>query len=139
LMVMVLAGGFLLISLCVIALGRGATARWERERRAARAQRQSIGPSTPLTRAPSGLRRGLAKSAAAARFAAVSPRVPLKAAGRMFATPRRQLMRREKRVPADVGRPLGRFSRSPDPGPEIGQAASRSPVAGRWRRKGRRG
>ena len=98
--VIVLAGGFLLVSACVIALARSSTARWERERRAARASRRAAtAPPTSPPAAAARLRRAAARTAVVAGRAAASIRVPPQAARRISATSRKQAARRVRPRP----------------------------------------
>jgi hypothetical protein len=96
----VIAAGFVVVSACVIALARSSTARWERERRAARAPRRvAIAPITPATGAAARLRRALARTAATAGRAAAPIRIPIEAAGRILVASRQQVARRVRPVP----------------------------------------
>lgn len=72
---------FLLVSAAVIALARSSTARWERERAAARGRgREAVAPPAPHTGAAARLHRALGGAAPTARRPAAGPiRVLLRA------------------------------------------------------------
>jgi hypothetical protein len=153
--VTVTVGGFLLVSACVVALARSSTARWERERRAARApRREAVAAPTSSQGAAARLRRGVTTTAATAGRAAVSIRVPLEAAGRTLATSRKQVARHVRAAPQmwDAFRysvlgdrtPDARLSatRAEDPSPADGEASDavlRSPELSQEESAGRRG
>jgi hypothetical protein len=84
------AVGFLLMTALVIALARSRTARWEREKRAARAprDRRAAPPRTPA-RSAARLRAELERTAAAVGRAAVRTRAMPQAVGRMPAVARK--------------------------------------------------
>lgn len=94
--------GFLCTTAVVIALARSSTARWEREKRAARAaRREAVAPPTPAGVA-ARLRGTLVRGTAAARHGAASVGRPLKAVPGVLESTRQQVLsqRRPFRHPA---------------------------------------
>lgn len=99
-----IVAGFLLLSGCVMAVARSSTARWERERRAARVpRRRAVPPPTPASGRGARLREAVASTAAAGRRAAAAGRAPLEAVGRILRRPPRHSPRRPGTAPRTRG------------------------------------
>jgi hypothetical protein len=98
--------GFVLVVVCVAALARSTTARWEREQRRARRRRAgATAVATPGQPAGAAVRlRGAVLRAAAPGMRAV--RTPLSASARMLSTARSRVVPRRR--PAKRVRPAAR-------------------------------
>jgi hypothetical protein len=135
-----IAVAFVLMVVCVIALGRSTTARWERAQRAARARRRHAS-TPPPGRPPAAarLRHAVGRAAAPGVRAA---RVPLTALAPILTTARTRVLSRHRLVPhvrrarrsaaADRGTAVagvdGVPTRAPEPDrePEDGRPVSRA-------------
>ena len=105
---------FLLASAVVVALARSTTARWERERRAARVRPGGGAPPAPRHPVAVRLGRVLADAAATARPAAAPVRVLLRTTGRRLAASRVRVARAVRHVPQ-----VWDARRHPAPGGEV--------------------
>jgi hypothetical protein len=89
------AVGFLIMTALAIALARRSTARWENEKRAARATRRSdVTPRTPPEGPTAGLRSALGRTAAAASRVTAPIGRPVRAATGVLVTARTQVSSR---------------------------------------------
>jgi hypothetical protein len=89
------AVGFLIMTALAIALARRSTARWENEKRAARATRRSdVTPRTPPGGPTAGLRSALVRTAAAASRVTAPIGRPVRAATGVLVTARTQVSSR---------------------------------------------
>lgn len=116
---------FLLASAGVVALARSTTARWERERRAARARPADAAPPAPRHPVAVRLGRALADAAATARPAAAPVRVLLRTTGRRLAASRQRVAGAVRHVPQ-----VWDARRHPAPGEGVPQERLPEPSAG---------